>query len=110
MTKDLFGQLFGDRGYISQQLFEELYEQGLKLITKYKRNMKNRLVKMMEKILLPKRALIESVNDQLKNPLMVIKGASQLLRMFGEKMTPRTYNQCFEQIHNAVEQMLQLIE
>ena len=67
MTKDLFGQLFGDRGYISQQLFEELYERGLKLITKYKRNMKNRLVKMMEKILLRKRALIESVNDQLKN-------------------------------------------
>ena len=29
--------------------------------------MKNRLVKLMDKILLRKRAIIESVNDQLKN-------------------------------------------
>ena len=56
-----------DRGYISQKLFEELYERGLQLITKAKKNMKNRLVKLIDKILLRKRALIESVNDQLKN-------------------------------------------
>ena len=67
MTEDIFGKLFGDRGYISQKLFEELYERGLQLITKPKRNMKNKLVKMIDKILLRKRALIESVNDQLKN-------------------------------------------
>jgi IS5 family transposase len=67
MTHDLIGKLFGDRGYISQKLFEELYERGLQLITKAKKNMKNRLVKLIDKILLRKRALIESVNDQLKN-------------------------------------------
>jgi predicted ATPase len=67
MTHDRNGQLFGDRGYISQKLFEKLYEQGLQLITKSKKNMKNRLVKLIDKILLRKRALIESVNDQLKN-------------------------------------------
>lgn len=67
MTQDLFGQLFGDRGYISQKLFEKLYERGLQLVTKSKKNMKQRLVKLMDKILLRKRALIESVNDQLKN-------------------------------------------
>lgn len=38
MTQDLIGKLFGDRGYISQQLFEELYERGLQLITKSKKN------------------------------------------------------------------------
>jgi len=67
MAQDLFGKLFGDRGYVSQKLFEQLYEQGLKLIAKSKGNMKNRLMKMMDKILLRKRAVIESVNDQLKN-------------------------------------------
>lgn len=67
LTQDLVGKLFGDRGYISQALFEQLYERGLQLIAKSKRNMKNRLVTMMDKILLRKRALIESVNDQLKN-------------------------------------------
>ncbi|HEY9654627.1 MAG TPA: transposase, partial [Crinalium sp.] len=32
-----------------------------------KKNMKNRLVKLIDKILLRKRALIESINDQFKN-------------------------------------------
>jgi hypothetical protein len=67
LTKDLIGKLFGDRGYISQKLFEELYERGLQLITRSKKNMKNRLVKLIDKILLRKRAVIESVNDHLKN-------------------------------------------
>lgn len=67
LTQDLIGQLFGDRGYISQKLFEELYQRGLQLVTKSKKKMKQRLVKLMDKIFLRKRALIESVNDQLKN-------------------------------------------
>lgn len=67
MSQDLFGQLFGDRGYVSGKLFEELYARGLQLVTKAKKNMKQRLMKLMDKILLRKRALIESVNDQLKN-------------------------------------------
>jgi len=67
MTQDIIGQLFGDKGYISQQLFEELYERGLQLVTKAKKTMKNRLVKLLDRILLRKRSLIETVNDQLKN-------------------------------------------
>jgi hypothetical protein len=67
MTQALFGQLFGDRGYISQKLFEELYDRGLQLVTKAKKNMKQKLVKLMDKILLRKRSLIETVNDQRKN-------------------------------------------
>ncbi|WP_425335067.1 IS982 family transposase [Nostoc punctiforme] len=50
MTKDLIGKLFGDRGYVSQKLFEELYERGVELVTKSKKKMKNRLVKLIDKI------------------------------------------------------------
>jgi hypothetical protein len=67
LAKNLTGYLFGDKGYIKQKLFEELYEQGLKLITKIKKNMKNFLIPVFEKIMLRKRAIIESVNDFLKN-------------------------------------------
>ena len=67
MAKGLIGKLFGDRGYVSQPLFEQLYAQGLEMIARRRKNMKNRLVKMVDKILLRKRAIIESVNDQLKN-------------------------------------------
>ena len=67
MTKGLYGKLFGDKGYISQKLFDLLYERGLQLITKIKKNMKNRLMPVLDKILIRKRAIIETVNDQLKN-------------------------------------------
>ncbi len=67
MTQNLFGKLFGDKGYIKQELFEQLFKRGLQLITPYKKNMKNRLIPLIDKILLRKRSLIETVNDQFKN-------------------------------------------
>lgn len=67
MSKGLLGSLFGDKGYISKKLFDELYNHGLKIITKIKKNMKNKLMPLVDKILLRKRALVESVFDQLKN-------------------------------------------
>lgn len=65
--KKLFGKLFGDKGYISQTLFEEMFIDGIHLITKPRKNMKNSLMHIKDKIHLRKRALIETVNDQLKN-------------------------------------------
>ena len=67
LVKGLFGKLFGDRGYISKVLFETLYGDGLALITMLRKNMKQRLLPLFDKVMLRKRALIESVNDQLKN-------------------------------------------
>lgn len=67
MTKNLFGKLFGDKGYISQALFEKLMVQGLQLVTGIKKKMKNKLLPLWDKLLLRKRSLIESVNNQLKN-------------------------------------------
>ena len=67
MTKNLWGKLFGDKGYISQSLFEKLLQRGVKLVTSIRKNMKNKLVELDEKILLRKRSLIETINDQLKN-------------------------------------------
>jgi hypothetical protein len=67
LVRKLWGKLFGDRGYISQELFEQLWAGGLQLITKLKRTMKNKLMPLFDKLLLRQRALIECVNDQLKN-------------------------------------------
>lgn len=63
----IFGKLFGDKGYISSSLFEELFIDGIHLITKIKKNMKNCLMHIHDKIALRKRSLIETVNDELKN-------------------------------------------
>jgi transposase len=68
LSKRLFGKLIADRGYISRALYEQLRETfGIQLITKLRKNMKNRLLPLFDKLLLRKRAIIESVVDQLKN-------------------------------------------
>ena len=63
----IYGKLYGDKGYISQTLFEQLFIDGIHLITKIRKNMKNSLMLTSDKILLRKRSLIETVNDELKN-------------------------------------------
>ncbi len=67
VLQNVSGKLFADKGYISKKLFKHLYEQGITLITSVKKNMKNRLIPLIDKLLLRKRSVIETVNDQLKN-------------------------------------------
>lgn len=67
LTKNLFGKLFGDRGYISQVLADYLWNDGVHLVYKRRKNMKTQNLSDTDRILLRKRSLIESVNDELKN-------------------------------------------
>ena len=67
LHKRNFGKLYGDKGYISRDLFEKLFVDGVHLITKIKKNMKNSLMLLQDKIALRKHALIKTVNDELKN-------------------------------------------
>ena len=67
LVKKLWGSLYGDKGYLSKQLTEVLDEQGLQLMTKVRKNMKEKLLPVFDKLMLRKRAVIESVFDQLKN-------------------------------------------
>ena len=64
----LEGLAFGDKGYIGKKLFDELLKNGLKLITRKRKNMKEKLlVNDYEKQLLNQRNLIETVFDCLKH-------------------------------------------
>jgi hypothetical protein len=67
MARRLWGQLLGDRGSISQDLHQTLWAQGLALLTLVRRTMKPRLMRWWDRLLLRKRFLIETINDQLKN-------------------------------------------
>jgi hypothetical protein len=67
LATGLGGQLFGDRGSISQALHERLLDQALALLTKIRQTMKNRGMRLWNTWLLRQRVLIEPVNDQLKN-------------------------------------------
>ena len=63
----IYGKLVGDKWYIGKNLFEKLFVDGIQLITKLKNNMKGAMMSVSDKLLLRKRAIIETVNDELKN-------------------------------------------
>ena len=67
LVKQLMGKLLGDKGYIKKELVNELLEQGLELITTIKKNMKAKEISFLDRVLLRKRAIIETCNDLLKN-------------------------------------------
>jgi len=68
MVRKLFGKLFADKGYISKKLFEELLRTfNVQLVTGIRSNMKNMLMPLMDKLLLRKRTIVETIIDQLKN-------------------------------------------
>lgn len=67
MTQQIFGKLFGDKGYISKALADLLWGNGIQMITKPRKNMKDFNISQADKIMLRKRAVIECVNDELKN-------------------------------------------
>ena len=66
MISGIYVKVFGDRGYISTELFEDLYAKGIPLVTRVKKNMKNMLMPITDKVMLFKRALIETVIGKLK--------------------------------------------
>jgi hypothetical protein len=82
LTRHLSGKLFGDKGYISQPLFDELLARGVQLITTLRRNMKPRVMPLVDRLLLRKRALIETVNDQLKNISQIEHSRHRSLKNF----------------------------
>ena len=67
LTERLTGKLYADKGYISHELFLSLLQKGVTLITGVRKNMKNRLLPLWDKLMLRKRSIIETINDQLKN-------------------------------------------
>ena len=75
LTKGLWGKLFGDKGYHSQPLLEQLLAQGVHFVTppkKRKKQLETRLLPLMDKLLARKRAIIETINDQLKNVSQIV--------------------------------------
>ena len=69
MTRELTGKCYADKGYVGKDIFKNLWEKGLHLITGIRKNMKNKLMPRIDKVLLRKRFLIETVFGQLKTSM-----------------------------------------
>ena len=72
LAKRLYGKLFADKGYISQKLFDFLFEDGIQLVTGLRVNMKNKLMPFYDRMMLRKRYIIETINDMLKNKAQIV--------------------------------------
>jgi hypothetical protein len=69
ITQPLAGKLYADKGSIGKELFKALWQRGLHLITSIRRNMRNYLMPLADKLLLRRRFLIETVLDTLKSEM-----------------------------------------
>ena len=67
LMRGLTGLAAGDKGYISKYLQETLAKNGLKLLTKIRKNMKKKIFSAFEKFFLYQRNIVETVIDQLKS-------------------------------------------
>lgn len=78
-TDRLSGKLYADKEYISQDLFEQLFIDDIHLITKLRRNMKNSLMLLRDRINMRKRCVIETVNDDQPSMNIEIIDESKLI-------------------------------
>ena len=95
LAKDLYGKLFADRGYISQRLFDDLFEDGIHLVTGIKSNMKNKLMPLWDKIMLRKRYVIECINDTLKNTESLVHSRHRSINNFIMNLVSALGAYCF---------------
>jgi Transposase DDE domain len=95
LVEDLFGKLYGDKGYLSKNLFETLFHKGVHVVTKIRRNMKNCLMSLSDKIMLRKRAVVECVNDELKNICQIEHSRHRSIANFISNLVSGLLAYCF---------------
>lgn len=93
--EQIFDKLVADKGYISKNLFQKLFVDGIQLITKLKSNMKGVMMSVSDKVLLRKRAIIETVNDELKNIAQIEHSRHRSLPNFAVNLLSAIAAYCF---------------
>ena len=54
LLKRIWGKLYGDKGYVSKKLTEVLFDDGIHLVSGIRKNMKNTLMSLFDKVMLRK--------------------------------------------------------
>ena len=95
LAKRLYGKLFADKGYISQKLFDFLFEDGIQLVTGLRVNMKNKLMPFYDRMMLRKRYIIETINDMLKNTAQIVHSRHRSVNNFVMNLISALGTYCF---------------
>ena len=96
LTKGVWGKLFGDKGYIGEKWVNLLKNKGVQLITNVRKNMKPKAMKLIDKVLLRKRFIIETINDQLKNISQIEHSRHRSLENFMVNMASGLIAYCLQ--------------
>jgi DDE family transposase len=67
MSKGLIGKIFGDKGYLGKDFFKELFERGVQVISGIRKNMKNILMNLWDKVYLRRRVNVETIFSSIKS-------------------------------------------
>ena len=102
LTDNVFSKLFADKGYISQGLFERLFNDGINLVTGIRSNMKNKLMPLYDRLLLRKRSVIETINDELKNVAQLVHSRHRSIFNFAMNVLSAIAVYCFFENKPAV--------
>lgn len=95
LAKRLYSKLFADKGYISQKLFDFLFEDGIQLVTGLRVNMKNKLMPFYDRMMLRKRYIIETINDLLKNTAQIVHSRHRFVTNFIMNLVSALGAYCF---------------
>ncbi len=82
LSDNIIGKLYADKGYISQTLFDKLFSNDIHIVTGLRSNMKNKLMPLYDKLMLRKRSVIETINDELKNVAQLVHSRHRSLNNF----------------------------
>ena len=82
LSDNIIGKLYADKGYISQTLFDKLFSNDSHIVTGLRSNMKNKLMPLYDKLMLRKRSVIETINDELKNVAQLVHSRHRSLNNF----------------------------
>ena len=82
LCDNIIGKLYADKGYISQTLFDKLFSNDIHIVTGLRSNMKNKLMPLYDKLMLRKRSVIETINDELKNVAQLVHSRHRSLNNF----------------------------
>ncbi|MCQ2113700.1 MAG: IS982 family transposase [Bacteroidaceae bacterium] len=93
--EQIFDKLIADKGYISKDLFQRLFVDGIQLITKLKSNMKGAIMSVSDKVLLRKRAIVETINDELKNIAQIEHSRHRCIANFIVNLLSAIATYCF---------------
>jgi transposase len=103
IASGLFGKLYADKGYIGKEFAQKMKALGIDMVTKARKNMKELVHSDFDRALLRKRALVETVFDELKNLCQIEHTRHRSLMNFAVNLMAGIVAYCLQEVKPRIE-------